>query len=626
MGKDILMKAIFAGVLSLICVWGIFERYEEESGSMQENQTRQKYLPFIPGNLLPVCILVISIFGLVAFEVEKTIQLMISVCFGVFLHIGFYYIVLMMMIPLLRKFVSARTCAMLWMIPNYLYIVFYDFMKVGKPVIILHASRKVVWLIGIIWIVGFLIVFLGNMISHHIFRTKILKHAKVITDTKILELWNQELDDAKMKYRKYALKVSENVKTPLTIGVFRRKICVVLPDKVYSEEELKLIFKHEIVHIGREDAWSKFFLLFCTAMCWFNPLMWVAMRKSADDLELSCDETVLLGADDETRIRYANLILSTAGDERGFTTCLSASALSISYRLKNIMKEKKTHSGAWIIGIAFFVLSMSYGYAALAYGETTGKEAVYDSKEAEFYEIEGMYFTCEDRKYNTRYECADMKAFHQYMYGLKLEKITGKYSFSENTKKLNLVYKAPAETEYKYVSLSENLLEVLDLHGKKSEKEIYYISEQVNWEALEKIVVGYPALNVQIKGSTEYDVKNLTTTLQSVKKLEDGKWSALYENEIPKEAADGFYGAYSVLYKTAILDFSHELVSGYTVEIESWDGTSKKTISEDNIKNRFEIPIVEYPAHYHVYAQFYGEQDEIYDVEFLFNMGYVGTE
>ena len=31
---------------------------------------------------------------------------------------------------------------------------------------------------------------------------------------------------------------------------------------------------------------------FCTALCWFNPFLWIAMRKSAEDLELSCDELI----------------------------------------------------------------------------------------------------------------------------------------------------------------------------------------------------------------------------------------------------------------------------------------------------------------------------------------------
>lgn len=69
------------------------------------------------------------------------------------------------------------------------------------------------------------------------------------------------------------LYVSPAVSTPLTIGLFKSTTLVVLPTKEYTREELLMIFWHEVVHISREDAWNKFFLMFCTAMCWFNPLM-----------------------------------------------------------------------------------------------------------------------------------------------------------------------------------------------------------------------------------------------------------------------------------------------------------------------------------------------------------------
>ena len=171
--------------------------------------------------------------------------------------------------------------------------------------------------------------------EHWKFRSEVLKYAKKVEDEAILELWNNELKSAGMRYTKYPLLISKKIKTPLSIGTNRSTICVLLPEKEYSLEELSLIFRHEIIHIGREDAWSKFTILFCTATCWFNPLMLIAMRKSAEDLELSCDETVLLQADEKTRRQYAELLLSTVGDERGFTTCLSSSAKALKYRLEN---------------------------------------------------------------------------------------------------------------------------------------------------------------------------------------------------------------------------------------------------------------------------------------------------
>ena len=121
-------------------------------------------------------------------------------------------------------------------------------------------------------------------------------------------------------------------------------------------------------------------MIFCAAMCWFNPLMWIAMRKSADDMELSCDETVLLNADEATRKQYALLLLDTAGDERGFTTCLSATANAMRYRLRSVTKPKKRHSGALIVGAAFFILAMTSGYVALAFDGNSGAEVLYQSE------------------------------------------------------------------------------------------------------------------------------------------------------------------------------------------------------------------------------------------------------
>lgn len=187
------------------------------------------------------------------------------------------------------------------------------------------------WIIFYIWLAGFIIVLTWKTIEHLIFRHRILQPAYPVTSMDILAIWDKVLAEARMEQSKFQLVMSPKVKTPLSIGLFKRTTRVVLPEKDYTTEELELILRHEIVHIAREDSWSKYFLVFCTAMCWFNPLMWIAMKKSAEDMELSCDETVLLNADQNTRKKYATLLLDNASDDCGFTTCLATSAKSMRY-------------------------------------------------------------------------------------------------------------------------------------------------------------------------------------------------------------------------------------------------------------------------------------------------------
>ncbi len=621
MSRNILIKGITMIILSLIFVWGIFSRYHEESGVENSASNQQKYLPFIVGNRLPICIFAVTIFGLFTRGVQETTKLIVSICFGVFLHTSLYYIVLIVTIPAFRKYISARTCAALWMIPNYLYIAFYDFMNMNEPLLVIRAPQNIVWLIFGIWLAGFFIVFFGNIASHLIFRSNLLKDAKEVMDLKVLEIWNEKLEAANMQYKKYRLIVSPNAKTPLSVGLFRRKICVVLPEKEYSPEELKLIFQHEIVHIGREDGWAKFFLLFCTAMCWFNPLMWIAMRKCADDLELSCDETVLLDADAEERRQYAELILNTASNGRGFTTCLSTTASAMRYRLKNIMKTKVRRSGILVVGFIFFVLFMSYGYVALAYGGGTGREIVYQSKDPGGFAIDDLYFSVNDSDFNSHYECINEDALHEYISKLTMTNLTGNYSFSDGDKELSISYDTPKGRMY--VALSDHMIRVTPTYEKEWkdwETHWYYVTEEIDWDYLEKIIVGYPSLNVQFFGESDVNQKDIPATIKTIKKLEAGTSTIVFDHEIPEDAASGLYNNRS--YSRMILKFSDELASACTVEIVLWDGNVQEKIVQEVEGQEFEILMAQYPAHYRVYASFLGMNQEIYEVEFLFNVAY----
>jgi len=473
------MKTILLFILSLTISAGVFFRYRSEN----KKSSCQKYVPLISGALLPSYIFVLCFMCILIFGVKGAAEMTLSMCFGIFLHISLYYLILIGMMPLFRKHISARTCAALWMIPNCLYLMNNNIlMEITKPLLVIHPSEKIIWLFFGIWLAGFCLVFLWKIIAHFIFRYHVLKEATLVTDERTLQIWQDTLHMIEVKHLKRPLYISKAIKTPLSIGLFSLTTCVVLPDKSYTSDELRLIFRHEMIHISREDAWAKFFLVFCTAMCWFNPLMWIAMRKSADDLELSCDETVLLNCEDTKRHQYANLILQTAGDERGFTTCLSASALALSYRLKNIMHPGKRYSGAITIGILFFFLCMSSGYVSLAYEHTNGAEILYQSDDLNLCSLRYMTSTSD----TDALRCTDEKAFHEYMAGLAMEKITGYYSFSESKKELSVIYETPDGTLD--IILSDHMIKVVPLYDDDLKTTSYYLPVETDWAYLDTII------------------------------------------------------------------------------------------------------------------------------------------
>ena len=472
-----LSALIFSGILAFTA----FSKYDHEIGTEAFPEGTQRYQPYLPSMLLPIMIVMMFCIGVPKAGFSQTLDFVASFCFGIFLTLSAYYLILSLLLPLLRRRYSARGCAMLWIVPNYLYIMAQDFMSLPEPLVVIRPGNVIFRYLVLIWFAGFLAVLGWKIIEHLRFRRRILCDAAPITDPQVLEVWNQEILQSGIQKPKFRLVSSAQVQTPLTIGCFRRTTCVVLPERIYSPDELALVLRHELIHICREDSTNKFFLVFCTAVCWFNPLMWIAMRRSAEDLELSCDESVLLDADDDTRRQYADLILSTTADERGFTTCLSASASALRYRLKQIIRPKKARSGALIVGLAFFLLCMSCGYVAISFEETTGKDAIFQGSENYLdnseYRISSIRYSDAQGAYLTH--CTSEASLREYLAAIPMSRLSGNYSFDAN-KSLIVILLGP-DGGYG-VTLSDSTVSILPLSGERSKKIVYYVPSDIDWQ------------------------------------------------------------------------------------------------------------------------------------------------
>ena len=159
MSSEVLIKGFFVSIMSLMFGWVVFSRYDTEIGSECHSDSEpeghgQRYTPGISGALLPLFILTLAILALIYYDLQTAAQMTLSMCFGIFLHISIYYVILMGALPFLRKHISARACAMLWMIPNYLYLTQQSYMTLPKPLLVIRAPEKLVWIIFGVWLAG----------------------------------------------------------------------------------------------------------------------------------------------------------------------------------------------------------------------------------------------------------------------------------------------------------------------------------------------------------------------------------------------------------------------------------------------------------------------------------------
>ena len=146
-----------------------------------------------------------------------------------------------------------------------------------------------------------------------------------------------------------------------------RVVEMFLPERAYTPDQYRLIFRHELRHVQRRDVDTKCFYIFCKALCWFNPLVWIALNRAAADLELSCDEMVVYGAEEDTRKEYAALLLDCAGDARGLSTCLSASASSLRRRLKGVVAPGERTAGTKLLAGAMAALALCSGLVGVSF-------------------------------------------------------------------------------------------------------------------------------------------------------------------------------------------------------------------------------------------------------------------
>lgn len=594
------LRGFFSAILSVAMAYALYDAGARSTGS---EKSGQRYRPLIGGYLLPLFLAVLGGLNAVLGNDRQT-QALLSMCVCIFFQICLYYAVLLPVLPLLRRRISALACATLWLVPNYLYIAFYSFMEPVRPNLVLHASAGLLRTLCLIWLAGAIAVMGWKILSHLIFRRKLLREAQAPGEA-LLAQWREELERANIKKPKWKLVVSPQATTPLSIGLWPRTIRVVLPERTYSREELTLILRHEIVHLSRMDAWGKFFLAFCTAICWFNPLMWVAMRKSADDLELSCDEAVTAELDEAERRRYASLLLDTAGDERGFTTCLSASAKALRYRLQGIIHPLRRTSGMLTVGLVFFVLCMSCGYVSVAVDSGTVGNQIWSEQDTA-YQIKDV-----ERQIHGLWEpyiCLDDAAFRTYLSDLPTADVMGKYQYPRDTWSLRFKEAGLPERVY----LAEDLMEFWPPNGGLPKYK--YLPQRIDWDYMDTLLLREPELTVRYMESTpEGDRLELSYAATLMKLIDLTQEKVLVQEDVDPEYLSGFSNG-AVTWMD--LDFFWPPAEDFTVEVVPLSEGKPYTLTMD--AQDTVVPVTVQQARYIVRATLAGEDGTRYQAEYQF--------
>ncbi len=151
---------------------------------------------------------------------------------------------------------------------------------------------------------------------------------------------------------------SDMVLSPVLTGVFRSRI--ILPEGLDPDStEGAMILAHENVHRRRLDNLWRALAIGIACVHWFNPLVWIMLKLFFKDMELSCDEAVLLSGrfnSDECR-DYAATLLRFAQDKK-FLISSAFGRSGVKVRILNVLNYRRmTVIGA--VASAAFLLALA---------------------------------------------------------------------------------------------------------------------------------------------------------------------------------------------------------------------------------------------------------------------------
>ena len=237
---------------------------------------------------------------------------------------------------------------------NYAYEYAYE----ATPELLrVNPFAKTLSIIFWVWVIGVISALLSLVVGK--LRFLWLTHnAESVLDPD----WTDQFDALKRQLgisREVRLLMSNAVSTPMTAGSLRPVILVPDSALTWSEDRIRVVLAHELIHVRRYDALRHFISKITLSMYWFHPLSWIASRMASVCREQACDaEVLLLGTKPSA---YASELLTLADDmiaEPSYAVLPMIRKSQLEKRLMAILDPNRPKKNLIVNGFLFLLVSM----------------------------------------------------------------------------------------------------------------------------------------------------------------------------------------------------------------------------------------------------------------------------
>ena len=169
-----------------------------------------------------------------------------------------------------------------------------------------------------IWLAGFAALMLRVGFSSYRLHRRVVQSPTGQAGLPALHLLLDACRDQLRLRTRIRLRITDAVTSPSLHGVLRPTL--LLPadlQDTLTPDQVRFIFLHELAHFRRFDVLLNWLTTVAAALHWFNPLVWLAVTRVAEERELACDALALDALDRGERNAYGQTVIRLLDDLRG---------------------------------------------------------------------------------------------------------------------------------------------------------------------------------------------------------------------------------------------------------------------------------------------------------------------
>lgn len=183
------------------------------------------------------------------------------------------------------------------------------YISIKKPFFTIISKRvSVLDILKCIWLIGTVYHGIKVLYSYFSFR-KMISSLKDLKEEQAVKI----LLKVKKEYKKkllFHMVSDKSIDTPIVFGV--RNPYIVLPDMVFSDDELYFIIKHEILHYLHGDLIIKIICELISAVYWWNPFVNKLKKLISNMQEINVDFSIIKGLSNEKKFDYLECLVKVA--------------------------------------------------------------------------------------------------------------------------------------------------------------------------------------------------------------------------------------------------------------------------------------------------------------------------